>query len=424
MKELDVATLREDFPILSRVVRNGRRLIYLDSGATSQKPRAVVDAEREFYFHHNAAVHRGAHLLAEEATEAFEGARSKVARFLRVKEQEVIFTKSATESINLVSYGFLNSSIGISGKINRQSPFYLDSRKNIVVSELEHHANLLPWQQLAERTGAELRWFPVNHDGRLNMENVENLIDEQTAIVAITHQSNVTGAITDLNAITSRARSVGALVLLDACQSVPHMRVDIPSLDVDFLAFSGHKSLGPTGVGVLWGRSEILEQMPPMLTGGSMIESATITTASFAAPPKRFEAGVPNMAQAVGLGAAIDYLEGLGMDSIAQHEKELTAYAIEGLDAISGLSIIGPKSTALRGGVVSFTVEGIHPHDLGQVLDDQGIAVRTGHHCAWPLMQAMKVQATTRASFYLYNTKDEVSALIEGIVQAKKFFKV
>lgn len=421
MKEIDVAALREDFPILSRVVRNGRKLIYLDSGATSQKPRAVVDAEREFYFHHNAAVHRGAHLLAEEATDAFEGARTKVARFLGAKDDEVIFTKSATESINLVSYGFLNSSLG---KVNRQSPFYLDSTKNIVVSELEHHANLLPWQQLAERTGAELRWFSVTPEGRMNLENINSLIDEQTALVAITHQSNVTGAVTELNPITSRARKVGSLVLLDACQSVPHMKVQARSLDVDFLAFSGHKTLGPTGVGVLWGRSEILEKMPPMLTGGSMIESATITQAHFAAPPKRFEAGVPNMAQAVGLGAAIDYLESLGMDSIAHHEKELTTHALAGLSAISGLSIVGPTENVLRGAVISFTVDGIHPHDLGQVLDDQGIAVRTGHHCAWPLMQALNVQATTRASFYLYNTKDEVSALIEGIIHAKKFFKV
>lgn len=421
MSSFDVAAVREDFPILSRLVRNGKKLVYLDSGATSQKPRSVVDAERDFYFHHNAAVHRGAHLLAEEATDAFEGARSKVAAFLNVTDDEIIFTKSATEAINLVSYGFLNSSVG---KADPASPFFLDSSKNIVVSELEHHANLLPWQQLAERTGAQLRWFPVTSDGRLNLETIDSLIDNKTAIVAITHQSNVTGAITDCESITDRARQVGAMVLLDACQSVPHMAIDIPALNVDFLAFSGHKALGPTGVGVLWGRGELLAQMPPMLTGGSMIESATITSATFAKPPKKFEAGVPNMAQAVGLGAAIDYLQELGMDAITKHEKELTSYALDGLGEIKGLTIIGPREMKSRGGVISFTVEGIHPHDLGQVLDDQGIAVRTGHHCAWPLMQAMKVQATTRASFYLYNTIDEVNALVSGIIEAKRFFKV
>ena len=421
MPAFDVIALREDFPILSRLVRNGKKLVYLDSGATSQKPRAVVDAEREFYFHHNAAVHRGAHLLAEEATDAFEGARAKVARFLNVDSEEIIFTKSATESINIVAYGFLNSSIG---KVDKSSPFFVDSTKNIVVSELEHHANLLPWQHLAEKTGAKLRWFSVTNDGRLDLSNLQELIDENTAIVALTHQSNVTGAITDLHPITQRVRAVDSMMLLDACQSAPHMSVDVRALDINFLAFSGHKALGPTGVGILWGAMKLLNQMPPMLTGGSMIESATIDSARYAAPPKRFEAGVPNMAQAVGLGAAIDYLQDVGMDRIAAHEHELTQRAIDGLSEISGLSIVGPKEMKLRGGAISFTVEGIHPHDLGQVLDDQGIAVRTGHHCAWPLMQALQVQATTRASLYLYNTAEEVDQLISAVVDAKKFFKV
>ena len=421
MPAFDVIALREDFPILSRLVRNGKKLVYLDSGATSQKPRAVVDAERGFYFHHNAAVHRGAHLLAEEATDAFEGARAKVARFLNVDSEEIIFTKSATESINIVAYGFLNSSIG---KVDKSSPFFVDSTKNIVVSELEHHANLLPWQHLAEKTGAKLRWFSVTNDGRLDLSNLQELIDENTAIVALTHQSNVTGAITDLHPITQRVRAVDSMMLLDACQSAPHMSVDVRALDIDFLAFSGHKALGPTGVGILWGAMKLLNQMPPMLTGGSMIESATIDSARYAAPPKRFEAGVPNMAQAVGLGAAIDYLQDVGMDRIAAHEHELTQRAIDGLSEISGLSIVGPKEMKLRGGAISFTVEGIHPHDLGQVLDDQGIAVRTGHHCAWPLMQALQVQATTRASLYLYNTAEEVDQLVSAVVDAKKFFKV
>jgi len=421
MAGFDSASLRGDFPILDRVVRNGNRLVYLDNGATSQKPRSVVDAEREFYFHHNAAVHRGAHLLAEEATDAFEGARVKVANHVNAKSEEIIFTKSATEALNMVAYGFLNATLDKSGA---NSPFYIDKSKNIVVSELEHHANLLPWQQLAARTGAQLRWFPVDPEGRLDLRSIESIIDAQTAVVALTHQSNVTGAITDVPLISNRARQVGAIFVLDACQSVPHMKVDVQALNVDFLAYSGHKALGPTGVGVLWGRYELLEQMPPMLTGGSMIESATITSATFASPPKRFEAGVPNMAQAVGLGAAIDYLNNVGMDAIAEHERELTSRALAGLGAIPGLTIIGPTETNARGGVISFAVEGIHPHDLGQVLDDKGIAVRTGHHCAWPLMQALKVNATTRASFYLYNTEDEVDQLVAAVIDAKRFFKV
>lgn len=421
MAGFDSASLRGDFPILDRVVRNGNRLVYLDNGATSQKPRSVVDAEREFYFHHNAAVHRGAHLLAEEATDAFEGARAKVANHVNAKSEEIIFTKSATEALNMVAYGFLNATLDKSGA---NSPFYIDESKNIVVSELEHHANLLPWQQLAARTGAQLRWFPVDPEGRLDLRSIESIIDAQTAVVALTHQSNVTGAITDVPLISNRAREVGAIFVLDACQSVPHMNVDVQALNVDFLAYSGHKALGPTGVGVLWGRYELLEQMPPMLTGGSMIESATITSAIFASPPKRFEAGVPNMAQAVGLGAAIDYLNNVGMDAIAEHERELTSRALAGLGAIPGLTIIGPTDTYARGGVISFAVEGIHPHDLGQVLDDKGIAVRTGHHCAWPLMQALKVNATTRASFYLYNTEDEVDQLVAAVIDAKRFFKV
>lgn len=421
MPAFDVDLLRADFPILSRIVRNGNKLIYLDNGATSQKPRSVVDAEREFYFHHNAAVHRGAHLLAEEATDAFEGARETVATFLNAQVDEIIFTKSATESLNLVAYGFLNSSIGAQ---NTKSPFFVDASMNIVVSELEHHANLLPWQQLAQRTGATLRWFPVDNQGRMNLLDIDSIIDEKTAVVALTHQSNVTGAITDVDRISRRVREVGSIFVLDACQSVPHFGVDVLALDIDFLAFSGHKALGPTGVGVLWGRYELLEQMPPMLTGGSMIESATIDSAQFAAPPKRFEAGVPNMAQVVGLSAAIEYLNAVGMGAIAEHEHQLTARALEGLVSIPGLTIIGPTDLKNRGGVVSFTVEGIHPHDMGQVLDDKGIAVRTGHHCAWPLMQSMKVQATTRASFYLYNSADEIDQLIAGIIDAKRFFKV
>ena len=411
---VDLSKYKKDFPILARKVRGGNRLIYLDSGATSQKPEAVIKAESDFYRTINSAVHRGAHLLAEEASEAYEGARENLAKFLGAKTDEVIFTKSATESLNMIAY-----SLG-----NPDSSFNVKSGDEIVVSQMEHHANLIPWQQLAKRTGAKLVWFSITDDGRLDLSNIDQIINKRTKVVAITHQSNVFGTIIPLQEIVKAAHEVGAVVVLDACQSAPHMSVDVRALDIDFLAFSGHKALGPTGVGILWGAMKLLNQMPPMLTGGSMIESATIDSARYAAPPKRFEAGVPNMAQAVGLGAAIDYLQDVGMDRIAAHEHELTQRAIDGLSEISGLSIVGPKEMKLRGGAISFTVEGIHPHDLGQVLDDQGIAVRTGHHCAWPLMQALQVQATTRASLYLYNTAEEVDQLISAVVDAKKFFKV
>ena len=414
MSSFDIAAIKADFPILKRQIRGNNRLIYLDSGATSQKPNSVLDAERDFYVNHNAAVHRGAHQLAEEATELYEGALEKVAAFIGAHVDEVIFTKSATESINAIAYSLGNSTPG--------SKFHIKAGDRIVVSEMEHHANLIPWQELARRTGAELVWFKVTEEGRLDLSNIDELITSRTKVVALTHQSNVLGTINPLDEITKKAHEVGALFVLDACQSVPHYRVDVKTLNVDFLAFSGHKMLGPTGVGILWGKKELLDEMPPFLTGGSMIETVTMESATYLDAPKRFEAGVPNMAQAVGLGAAVDYLNKVGLDAIHAHEVALTQKALEGLQTIQGLSVIGPKDLEMRGGVVSFAVEGIHPHDLGQALDQYGIAVRTGHHCAWPLMRRFKTVATTRASFYLYNGFDDVSALVDGVERARKYF--
>ena len=409
---LDVATIRKDFPIFDRTVRDGKKLIYLDSGATSQKPNSVIDAEGDFYRFHNAAVHRGAHQLAEEATDAYEGARSKVASFLGARAEEIVFTKGATESLNLIAYAMGNA---VSG-----SRFALTSKDQIVVTEMEHHANLIPWQQLAARTGAQLTWFEVLPDGRLDLDSINKVISENTKVVALTHQSNVLGTINPLDAIVARAHEVGAVVVLDACQSVPHMPIDVKTLGVDFLVFSGHKAIGPTGVGVLW--SSVLEDLPPFLFGGSMIENVTMESATWAPAPKRFEAGVPNMAQAVGLGAAIDYLSKVGMDKIHQHEMQLTKYFLQQLQEVPTLKIIGPTDLELRGSCISFTVGQIHPHDLGQYLDSQGVAVRTGHHCAWPLTRKLGVPATTRASLYLYNFEEECDLLVEAIVKAQKYF--
>ena len=413
---IDLTKYLEDFPILQRTVRGGNRLVYLDSGATSQKPEVVIAAESNFYRKHNAAVHRGAHLLAEEASLAYESARENVAKFIGAEIVETIFTKSATESINALAYSFGNSEPG--------SKFRLKSGDEILVSEIEHHANLIPWQQLAKRTGAKLRWFEVTPEGRLDLSKVSELINKKTKIVAITHQSNVLGSITPLSKITAAAKSVGAIVVLDACQSVPHFEVNVKKLDVDFIAFSGHKMLGPTGIGVLWGRQSLLEEMPPFLFGGSMIDSVTMEQATWAELPRKFEAGVPNMAQAVGLSAAVDYIKKIGISNIHEHENQLTKALLAGLAHMQGIKVIGPTDLTERGGVVSFTVDGIHPHDVGQVLDQYGIAVRTGHHCAWPLMRKLNVVGTTRASFHLYNTISDVEKLLEGIAQVQSYFKV
>ena len=408
----DVTAIRRDFPIFERTVRGGKKLIYLDSGATSQKPESVIEAESNFYRFNNAAVHRGAHQLAEEATDAYEGAREKVANFLGARSEEIVFTKSATESINLITYSMSNAPSG--------SRFALTSKDRIVVTEMEHHANLIPWQQLASRSGAKLSWFEVLPNGRLNLDSINSVISEDTKVVAITHQSNVLGTINPLDEIVARAHAVGAVVVLDACQSVPHMPIDVKKLGVDFLVFSGHKAVGPTGVGVLW--SNQLEDLPPFLFGGSMIENVTMESATWAPAPKRFEAGVPNMAQAVGLGAALDYLSKIGMDNIFHHEMALTKYFLEKMQEIPTLKITGPLDLENRGSCISFTVGEIHPHDLGQYLDSQGIAVRTGHHCAWPLTRKLGVPATTRASLYLYNQEEECDLLVSGILNAQKYF--
>ena len=411
---VDLSKYKKDFPIFARKVRGGNPLIYLDSGATSQKPESVISAEANFYRTINAAVHRGAHLLAEEASEAYESARANVAKFIGANTDEVVFTKSATESLNMVAY-----SLG-----NPGSTPHISAGDEIVVSEMEHHANLIPWQQLAKRTGAKLTWFSITKDGRLDLSDISKVITKKTKIVAITHQSNVFGTIVPLSEITRAAHEVGALVVLDACQSAPHFAIDVKKLDVDFLAFSGHKTLGPTGVGVLWGKAEVLEKLEPALFGGSMVDSVTMEGATWASAPRKFEAGVPNMAQAVGLSAAIDYLNIVGMDKIFEHEQELTQQLLIGLSKISGVNVVGPLDMKDRGGVISFTVDGVHPHDVGQVLDQYGIAVRTGHHCAWPLMKKLNLVGTTRASFHLYNDSNDVDALLEAIVKVKSYFKV
>ena len=408
---LDTTAIRKDFPILARTVRDGRPLVYLDSGATSQRPVQVLDAERDFLTRHNAPVHRGAYEIAEEATDAYEEARESIANFVGADFHELAFTKNATEALNEVAY--------ILGD-ERSGEWTVGQGDEIVVSELEHHANLVPWQELASRTGATLRWYSLTDDGRIDLDSLG--LSEKTKIVALTHQSNVTGAVLDVEEAVRRAHAVGALFVLDACQSVPHMAVDFHALDVDFAAFSGHKMLGPNGVGVLYGKSEILDALPPFLTGGSMVEKVTMEGTTFTVAPQRFEAGTQMTSQVVGLGAAVRYLDALGMDKVAAHEHDLTAYALEQLQQIPDLRLVGPATADNRGSAVSFVVEGIHPHDLGQVLDDRGVCIRVGHHCAWPVHTCMKVQATARASFYVYNTRDEVDQLVAAIRHAQKFF--
>jgi cysteine desulfurase/selenocysteine lyase len=418
---LPVERIRADFPILARTVRDGRTLVYLDSGATAQKPFQVLDAERAFYATHNAAVHRGAHQLAEEATQAYEDARARIAQFVGADADELVFTKNATEALNLVAYAIGNAQWS---DIPGADRFVLRPGDSIVVTEMEHHANLVPWQELCRRTGATLRWLAVDDDGRLALDDLDTVIDDTTKVVAFTHVSNVLGTINPVSVVAARARAVGALVVLDACQSAPHLALDLHALDVDLAAFSAHKMYGPTGLGVLYGRREVLAALPPFITGGSMIEIVRMEGSTYAPPPQRFEAGTPMVAQAVGLAAACDYLDALGMPAVEAHEHALTALALEGLGAVPGLRIIGPTSTVARGGAVSFAVQGIHPHDLGQVLDDRGVEVRVGHHCAWPLMRRFGVPATTRASFGVHNGPDDVDALVDAVHAARTFFGV
>ena len=410
---LNVARIREEFPILKRTVRNGQPLTYLDSGATSQRPERVWRAEERFVLHANAPVHRGAYQLAEEATDAYEGAREKIATFVGADQDEIAFTKNATEALNLVAYTLGD---------DRAGAHRIQAGDTVVVTELEHHANLVPWQELCRRTGATLKWYKITPDGRIDLDSLE--LDETVKVVAFTHQSNVTGAVADVPEMVRRARAVGALVVLDACQSVPHMPVDFHALDVDFAAFSGHKMLGPSGVGALYGKRELLDALPPFLTGGSMIEVVNMDGSTYAPAPQRFEAGTQMTSQVVGLGAAVEMLTEIGMEAIAAHEHELTAYALEKLQGVAGVQIVGPATAENRGGALSFAVDGIHPHDLGQVLDDQGVSIRVGHHCAWPLHRCMNVQSTARASFYLYNTMEEIDRLIDAIEKAKQFFGV
>ena len=410
---LDLTAIRADFPILKRVMRGGNQLAYLDSGATSQRPLPVLDAERDFVLTSNGGVHRGAHQLMEEATDAYEQGRADIAAFVGTAIEpadELVFTKNATESLNLVSY--------VLG--DKRFERAVGPGDIIVTTELEHHANLVPWQELARRTGATLRWYGVTDDGRIDLDSLE--LDERVKIVAFSHHSNVTGAVTPVAELVTRAKAVGALTVLDACQSVPHRPVDLHALDVDFAAFSGHKMLGPNGIGVLYGRRELLSEMPPFLTGGSMIETVTMQATTYAPPPQRFEAGTPMTSQVVGLAAAARYLGAIGMDAVEAHERELVAAALEGLSAIDGVRIVGPTSMENRSSPVAFVVDGVHAHDVGQVLDDDGVAVRVGHHCALPLHRRFGLAATARASFAVYNTAHEVERLVAGVRRAQDFF--
>jgi cysteine desulfurase/selenocysteine lyase len=410
----DVAKVRADFPILDREI-NGHPLVYLDSGNTSQKPRQVIDAMREHYERHNGNVSRSVHTLGTEATEAYEASRAAVAAFVgAASSAEIVFTKNSTEAINLVAHAF-------SGRAD-DPRFRLGPGDEIVISEMEHHSNIVPWQLLCERTGATLRWFGVTDAGRLDESDVDSLVNERTKLVSYVHVSNILGTINPTERILARAREVGALVMLDASQSVPHLPVDVAELGVDFLAFTGHKMCGPTGIGALWGRYELLDAMPPFLGGGSMIETVELTGSTYKAPPDRFEAGTPPIAQAVGLGAAVAYLSAIGMDAIAAHEKQLATYALDALTGVPGLRIFGPAVPVGRGATISFDLAGIHPHDVGQVLDAEGIEVRVGHHCARPVCVRFGVAAMTRASFYLYTTTEEVDALVRGLETVRKVF--
>ncbi|SDS59167.1 cysteine desulfurase / selenocysteine lyase [Paraoerskovia marina] len=417
----ELAAVRADFPLLERTVRQGRPLVYLDSAATSQKPTAVLDAEQDFYERRNAAVHRGAHQLAEEATEAFEGARAEVARFVGADVGEIVWTSGATAAINLVAYALSNATLGRGGAAAQR--FALAPGDEIVITEAEHHANIVPWQELAARTGATVTYLPVDDEGRIDTSVVDRVITERARVVAFTHASNVTGAITDVAPIVRRAREVGALTVLDACQSVPHLPVDLHELGVDFAAFSGHKMMGPTGVGVLYGRRELLEALPPVTTGGSMIEVVTMTESTYMAPPQRFEAGTQMVAQAVALGAAAQYLGELGMDAIAAHEREMAAELLKIAD-LPGIRVVGPTDPENRLAVVSFVVEGVHAHDVGQILDDAGIAVRVGHHCAQPLHRRFGIVSTARASAAVYTSAQDVAAFRESLAGVRTFFGV
>ena len=409
----DVASVRADFPVLSREV-HGHPLVYLDNASSSHKPRQVLDAERQFVEQHYSNVHRGVHTLSQEATDGYEAARSTIAAFLRVAHDEVVFTKNATEAYNLVAYSFGNARPG--------SRFALGPGDEVCVTEMEHHSNLVPWQMLCERTGATLRWIPLTDEGRLDLTDLDELVNERTKILAFVHVSNILGTENPVDVLVARARQVGAFTLLDGAQSAPHMAVDVPALGVDFFVLTGHKMLAPSGIGVLWGRKELLDEMPPFLGGGSMIEVVQMSGSTYAPAPDRFEAGTPVISQAVALAAACDYLDAIGMDRIAAHERLLTGRLLDGLHDLAGVRIIGPPTNEARGAAVSFTLDGVHPHDVGQSLDELGIAVRVGQHCAAPVCRRFGVPATARASSYLYNTEAEIDVLLAGIVTVQKFW--
>ncbi|MDR7417069.1 MAG: cysteine desulfurase [Armatimonadota bacterium] len=399
--------VRKDFPLLQREL-DGKPLVYLDSAATSQKPRVVLEALAEYYRTYNANVHRGLYRIAEQATCAYEEARAKVAAFVGARPEEVIFVRGTTEGINLVAYAYGRA--------------HVREGDEILTTEMEHHSNLVPWQMLAQERGARLRILPLREDGTLDLEQLDRLLTERTRIVAVTHQSNVLGTINPIRAIADRAHAAGAVVVVDGAQSVPHMPVDVRELGCDFLAFSGHKMCGPTGIGVLWGRLELLEAMPPFHGGGEMIERVELERSTYKPPPHRFEAGTPNIADAIALGVAVDYLRGIGMEAIRAHEKQLVRYALAQLGEVEGVRVYGPRDPEVRGGAVAFTLEGVHPHDVAQVLDSEAICVRAGHHCAQPLHRKLGVQSTTRASVYLYNTPEDVDALVRGLEKVKAFF--
>jgi cysteine desulfurase/selenocysteine lyase len=406
----DVARIREDFPILGRRLSGDLPLVYLDSANTSQKPQQVVDAIADHYAQHNANVARAMHQLGAEATAAFELGRDKVAAFIGAPSRdEVVYAKNASEALNLVA-----RVLGDAGRIGPGD--------EVVITEMEHHSNIVPWQQVTQRTGATLRWFGVTDEGRLDLDDIDTLITERTKVVSLTWVSNMLGTINPLDVVIAKAHSVGALVVVDASQAVPQIPVDVAALGADFVVFTGHKLLGPTGIGVLWGRYDLLAELPPFLGGGEMIETVTMERSTYAAPPSRFEAGTPPIAQSVGLGAAIDYLSAIGMQNVAAHEQAITAYALGAMQEIDGLTVVGPKEAVMRGGAVSFTLDGIHPHDVSQLLDSRGVAVRAGHHCAKPAHLRFGVQSTTRASFYLYTTEQEIDVLVEALHHTKKYF--
>jgi cysteine desulfurase/selenocysteine lyase len=407
--------VRKDFPILQRTLAGGMPLVYLDSANTSQKPQVVIDAMVDHLERHNANVARAMHQLGAESSAAFEAARDTVAGFLNAPSRdEVIFTKNASEALNLVA----NTLAWATG------PLAVGEGDRVVITEMEHHSNIVPWQLLTERKGAELRWFGLTDDGHLDLSNIDELINERTKVVSLTWVSNMLGTVNPVAEIARRAHEVGAIVVVDASQAAPQLPVDVVAAGADLLAFTGHKVVGPTGIGVLWGRREVLDQLPPFLGGGEMIETVRMERSTYAGIPHKFEAGTPPIVEAVGLGAAVDYLAALGMDHVRAHEEAITRYALEGLSTVSGLTVLGPKDASLRGGAISFEIEGVHPHDVSQLLDSRGIAVRAGHHCAKPAHKRFGVQSSTRMSSYLYTTPAEIDALVEGLEYTKKYFKV